>query len=567
MDIYEVIPTILDSLDATYCCNLSTIKNRYNTARKNKEFNLYNWINSKNYNDILYNISASIGLFPPSLDEDSEEIIYDPLDILTKRKNAHALMVTILKLTTEKYYGASDEWMNTVTDQTVITEIAIDTFLINNSPSLYDSVLYHIGEMIFDFFYCYFRWLDFHKESNFVECASEVFQTLIRKDYYKKSVITPLKKYYQKTANSQDCSGNENLSSPVQSIINTFCTMKLKKMRKTQLESNQWFYYCYSNIGDPKMFLDLSNEEIDIINHLYCIFLEPRTYRKYKKIEREMLSSYKPEPIIEVIKRMIKHNHLVFFTNKTATDFMQLLQQKKILQGEYEDIERNYLSKAYFRPFCYNELVETEFLYYGHENRENELLMLLLNLWKCQAMLLQLNKDSNIPCSKFETETDALKMINELLIFFKEAKLITDFEKLFQKKYPDYFVPERAAFLIALLLSNALVVRVRENTKVNYEELAWFQPNTLESSRIAEISKELWMCLEKQRTVSYILKFIFDRTEYGTDIYELLSTICDYSKKGVIEFKTNNRNKSDTSLNVYRWLIIAIEDFRPDYPL
>ena len=29
MDIYEVIPTILDSLDATYCCNLSTIKNRY----------------------------------------------------------------------------------------------------------------------------------------------------------------------------------------------------------------------------------------------------------------------------------------------------------------------------------------------------------------------------------------------------------------------------------------------------------------------------------------------------------------------------------------------------------
>lgn len=553
MDIFDIIPTILDSLDKNACNNLSTIKNRYNTARKNKSFDLYRWVSGKNIIQVMNMISCSLGLIGTC---DDDDVLIVPLARARKKDNAKSLMTVVLKFITDNSDFTSDEGMSTVNDISNITALSIFIFL-NKSLYLdkFDAVLYSCCELIYDFFYGLFRWMRFKKNacSNY---ASEVFNALIRRNYYKNYITRPLKNYLK----LQDCGCIENLTSGERTVLNKLISLPLTRSKRTALDSDQWYCYCNSYTGNYNIFDSFTSEEIKITNMMFSFFSEGLTYTKYKILIRKECSAFSFEKIMAVIAVLIEHNHLMFYTDKTKKEFMHILNCKGLLEGEYKNSERLFFSNTYYRPTCYQEAVEKTWLFQWHNtNREEQLIHTLLELWKCNVLLLTLNKDIKKEKYDYITETNLMIFIYKVLSFFDEPKVISEYIRFMGKKMNSSQLVICAALYKALLNSDAIVVSVRDSKKIITQEPPCKYDSEKTSPIVEETYKELIELLSKQRTCSFINSFVESKLEplEADIVYERFDAM---AAKDVVEYSRNKRNKHDIVTHVYRVFLFLLSD-------
>lgn len=502
MDIYDIIPAILDSLDKNICTNLSTLKNRYNTTRKNKSFDLYRWVSGKNASQILDMISCSLGLIDTC---ENDDVFIASIERAKKKNNAKTLMTVVLKLITDNCDYTSDEWMSTVMDGSTITALSI-FILLNKSleNEEFDAVLYACCELIYDFFYGLFRWMSYKKDAGH-SCASEVFNALIRKNYYKNYITHPLKDLLR----IQDCGDIENLTPGEKTVLDKFTSLQLEKSHRTALNSDQWFCYCNTYTGNSEIFEEFSDEQIEISNMLFSFFSEGLTYKKFEILIKKDGSTFSSGNILDVLTALIKHNHLMFYTDKTKTDFMRILKCEKLLQKDYENSERLFFANTYYRPTCYQEATEKGWLFeYYNPNREKMLIHTVLNLWKCKALLLVLNKDTEKMNSYFSRQSNIMKGISEALDFFDKPKVLSDYLQLLDKDCNSHSVHNAATLFKALLTSDAIVISVSNRKKIHTQELPSKAGSENASLIVEETYNELIRLLSKQRTLSFIHSFV-----------------------------------------------------------
>ena len=553
MDINDIIPAILDSLDKNVCVNLSTLKNRYNTARKNKSFDLYRWVSGKNASQVLDMISCSLGLIDTC---ENDDVFIASIERAKKKNNAKTLMTVVLKLITDNCDYTSDEWMNTVMDGSTITALSIFV-LLNKSleNEEFDAVLYACCELIYDFYYGLFRWISLKKDDSY-NCASDVFNALVRKNYYKNYITHPLKDFLR----IQDCGDIGNLTPGEKTVLNKFTSLQLEKSNRTALDSDQWFCYCSSYTGDYEIFDSFTDEQIEISNMMFSFFSEGLTYTKYEILIKKEGSAFSSENILGVFTALIKHNHLMFYTDKTKTDFMRILKCEKLLQKDYENSERLFFANTYYRPTCYQEATEKGWLFeYYNSNREEIMIHTVLNLWKCNALLLVLNKDIKKMNSSFSTQSNVMKGISKVLDFFDEPKVLSDYSKFLGKDCDSYDFYIAVVMLRALLISNAIVVSVRDGKKIYAQETPCKAGSRKATPIVEETYNELIRLLSKQRTSTFISSFVESKlTPIEADIvYSRLEALSDDNG---LEYSRNKRNKHDVVTHVYRVLVYLLRD-------
>lgn len=552
MDVYDIIPAILDSLDKNICTNLSTLKNRYNTARKNKSFDLYRWVSGKNASQVLDMISCSLGLIDTC---ENDDVFIASIERTKKKNNAKSLLTVVLKLITDNCDCTSDEWMSTVKDGSTITALSILIFL-NKSLvyDKYDTILYACCEFIYDYFYGLFRWMSLQK-SDGNNCASEVFNALVRKNYYKTYITHPLKEFLR----IQDCGDIENLTPGEKTVLSKFSSLQLEKSHKTALNSDQWFCYCNSYTGNSAIFEEYSDEKIKISNLMFRFFSEGLTYKKYEVLIKKEGSAFSSENILDVLTTLIKHNHLMFYTDKTKTDFMRILNREKLLHKDYENSERLFFANTYYRPTCYQEATEKGWLFeYCNPSREKILIHTVLDLWKCNALLLVLNKDTKKMSSYFARQTNVMMGISEALDFFDEPKVLSDYLQLLGKNCNSHTVHNAATLIKALLTSDAIVISVRDGKKIHTQELPIKAGSEKASLLVEETYNELIRLLSKQRTLSFIHSFV-DAKLNPSEASIVYSRI-DALAENELVFSRNKRNKHDVITHVFRVLVYLLRD-------
>ena len=186
MEYSDIINTIFESVE--YCdTQLSSLKNKYNTARKNKAFNISKWI-SKNFDSIMCCIACSLGLVQTATEEYIDRL---PFDLSAKRYGAETLIRAIIMLTCQDFDNSNYNWIRNTTDKTIISELAIQAALYDEfEVSVDDNLLLgYICELIYDFFYCFLQTLYLYEVQHCTSCALIIFNTLIRKVYYKKELF------------------------------------------------------------------------------------------------------------------------------------------------------------------------------------------------------------------------------------------------------------------------------------------------------------------------------------------------------------------------------------------
>lgn len=552
MDIYDIIPAILDSLDKNICTNLSTLKNRYNTARKNKSFDLYRWVSGKNASQVLDMISCSLGLIDTC---ENDDVFIASIERAKKKNNAKTLMTVVLKLITDNCDYTSDEWMNTVMDGSTITALSI-FILLNKSleNEEFDAVLYACCELIYDFYYGLFRWISLKKDDSY-NCASDVFNALVRKNYYKNYITHPLKDFLR----IQDCGDIGNLTPGEKNVLNKFTSLQLEKSHRTSLNSDQWFCYCNTYTGNSEIFEEYSDEKIAISNLMFRFFSEGLTYKKYERLIKKDGSTFSSGNILDVLTALIKHNHLMFYTDKTKTDFMRILKCEKLLQKDYENSERLFFANTYYRPTCYQEATEKGWLFeYYNPNREKMLIHTVLNLWKCKALLLVLNKDTEKINSYFSRQSNVMKGISEALGFFDKPKVLSDYLQLLDKDCNSHSVHNAATLFKALLTSDAIVISVSNGKKIHTQELPSKAGSENASLIVEETYNELIRLLSKQRTLSFIYSFVEAKLNpsEASIVYSRLEALAENG----LEYSRNKRNKHDVITHVFRALVYLLRD-------
>ena len=317
MEYSDIINTIFESIE--YCdTQLSSLKNKYNTARKNKAFNISKWI-SKNFNSIMCCIACSLGLVQTATEEYIDRL---PFDLSAKRYGAETLIRAIIILTCKELDNNNCNWIENTTDKTIISELAIQAALYDEfEVSVDDNLLLgYICELIYDFFYCFLQTLYLYEVQHCKRCALIIFSTLIRKAYYKKRVIFPLRNHYKKILNSKELCSKDRIGAIGTKILSEFCSMDLGSSIWTSFLSSQMLFYCRDELNAPKPVEGLSSDQTKIIKQIFDFFKEERTYNMFIKMTKNVLPEYKSDKIIEVIIILLTHNQLVFYTNKTKNN-------------------------------------------------------------------------------------------------------------------------------------------------------------------------------------------------------------------------------------------------------
>lgn len=269
MEYSDIINTIFESVE--YCdTQLSSLKNKYNTARKNKAFNISKWI-SKNFDSIMCCIACSLGLVQTATEEYIDRL---PFDLSAKRYGAETLIRAIIMLTCQDFDNSNYNWIRNTTDKTIISELAIQAALYDEfEVSVDDNLLLgYICELIYDFFYCFLQTLYLYEVQHCKRCALIIFSTLIRKAYYKKRVIFPLRNHYKKILNSKELCSKDRIGAIGTKILSEFCSMDLGFSIWTSFLSSQMLFYCRDELNAPKPLEGLSADQTKIIEQIFVFF-------------------------------------------------------------------------------------------------------------------------------------------------------------------------------------------------------------------------------------------------------------------------------------------------------
>lgn len=561
MEYSDIINTIFESIE--YCdTQLSSLKNKYNTARKNKAFNISKWI-SKNFDSIMCCIACSLGLVQPATEEYIDRL---PFDLSAKRHGAETLIRAIVILTCKEFDNNNYNWIRNTTDKTIISELAIQAALYDEfEVSVDDNLLLgYICELIYDFFYCFLQTLYLYEVQHCTSCALIIFNTLIRKVYYKKRVILPLRNHYKKILNSKELCSKACIGNLGTKILGKFCSMDLDRSRWASFLSSQMLFYCQDELNSPKPIEGLSSDQTKIIKQIFDFFKEERTYNMFIKMTKNVLTEYKSDEIIEVIIILLTHNQLVFYTNKTKQDFLHSLTSKNFTI-ELNTEDKNQIFSLVFQPASYNLLAKRKWYFNINEKtkknmNENSIENLIIALWKCSAIKLFLNKDHEVNNSICENEAMCLQVISDMLSYFSQPKCASDYLYYYKTKY-FYADPFFALFYIcAAFLSVDLVFRCCNNeidtVKYDWAQVIWKDEPLSDNC----ISEKIWSCLHKQRTFSFISAMLRELSNKSVNIPRLISAICKFSDLKLLEIKTNKRKKQNDVTEIYRFFLCLLFD-------
>ena len=122
---------------------------------------------------------------------------------------------------------------------------------------------------------------------------------------------------------------------------------------------------------------------------------------------------------------LLKHNQLVFYTNKTKQDFLHSLTSKNFTI-ELNTEDKNQIFSLVFQPASYNLLAKRKGYFINKNTKkntkkkmnENSIENLIIALWKCSAIKLFLNKDHEVNNSICENEAMCLQVISDMLSYF-----------------------------------------------------------------------------------------------------------------------------------------------------